>query len=313
MMRRPRGAALALFSFALGVILAARPAAADGNTTAFTVDGLDARAFAMGGTLVALPKDASAVRWNPALLVFCSRPTATAGWSEPAAGLGASHAAASVGFPVGGRLADAAPGLPVRQIAAGVMAMSTGFDLSEGDRWSETQVGVGVGYAFNPYMALGTTVRLLTNGSPALTGTAATGYSVDLGAAVLLSPNVELAGTVHNALGRIRWKDLDVSESPPNVLDAGAAFTSERLKGEVIFEISSAQSARAILGAEYGLFGGVLDLRAGARALTGPEARVVPTAGLGLRVGHLHADVGASLDQENALGTTGAASIGYSF
>ena len=320
-MRRARRGLRALLILLPGIAAATalaalpRPCAAQGSTTAFSMDAFDARAFAMGGVLTVLPKDATAIRWNPALMVFTRKPEGCVAYSEPFSGLSATHPGVAATFPLGEVVGAAAGGAtPVRRSAAGGLLMGSSFDLSEGGSWSELQLGAGYAYAFNSYVSGGAGLRFLTN-STDVADAQVSGFSLDLGAAVLLSPRVEAGAVIRSALGRVKWKSIGTSETPPTILDAGLGLIAgPRLDGEVGFEISGAQRARVRAGAEYGfLEGQPLKVRAGTRLYLGTNPRAVLTAGAGFRTGSLHVDVAAALDQGDALGTTRAVSVGYSF
>lgn len=310
-MRSPRPALALTFLAALACPWAGA-ARAESNTTAFTFEAMDARAFGMGGTLVALPHDDTGMRWNPAQLVFSVRPSATAAYSIPVVDLGASHGAATASLPFGEVLPDAAPELPVHRSAVGVLLMNTGLDLSEGARWSENQIGIGYARALESYATFGIALRLLSNSTDVAEGQAS-GYGIDLGSVILLSPHVELGAAIRNAIGRVKWTQTQVSESPATTMAVGVGIVEGSAKGEAGFEVSGAQGPRVSAGAEWGLLGGSLLLRGGARAYLGLEPRGLLTAGLGLRTGSLHVDAGFQMDQADGLGSTQAFSLGYQF
>jgi len=306
---RLRGAALAA---AWAVLLLTGAAAAQERTTAFELDALDARAFAMGGTLVALPHDETAMRWNPALLVWLPGPAVTAGYSTPAADLGASHGAVAAAMPLGRLVPDMPPEAPMRRSAGGVLLMSSGFDLSEGARWSETQVGVGYAHEILSYLSVGGSLRVLGN-STAADQASVSGYSVDIAAAMPLTGSVRVGAVFRNILSNINWKDLNVSESLPNVFVLGGALQKRKWDAEVGLQLAGSSSSVGYGGAEYALRDGMLKLRLGTRVYFGAEPRSVPTAGVGLNLGSLRVDLGAQFDAADALGTTKAVSLGYRF
>jgi hypothetical protein len=301
----------ALFvSLACALGFAAAPVRAQEKSTAFMLDAMDARAFAMGGTLVALPADETAMRWNPALLVFLSGPGVSAGYSTPASGVGATHGALAAARPMGRLLPDTQPGVSVHRSAAGVLLMTSGLDLSGGSSWSETQVGVGGAYAILPYVSAGAMLRVLAN-STGVPEASVSGYALDAGLLVVMTRVVQAGVVVRNLQSNIKWKDLGVTEALPRVFVAGAALDLGRLKGEV--GLQSGGSGAGYGGAEYSLRDGLLKLRLGSRLHFGAQPRSVPTAGVGVDLGQLRVDLAASFDAANALGTTRALSLGYRF
>jgi hypothetical protein len=302
-------AALAV-ALACAAWLSATPARAQEKSTAFLMDAMDARAFAMGGTLVALPADETAMRWNPALLVFAPGAGVSAGYSTPASGFGATHGALVAARPMGRLVPDTQPGVPVHRWGAGVLLMTSGLDLSEGSSWSETQVGVGFAYAILPYISAGATLRVLGN-STAATEASVSGYSLDAGLLVVATQVVRVGVVMRNLQSNIKWKDLGITESLPNQFVLGSSLDLGRLKGEVGLQAGGVGVGYG--GAEYSLRDGRLKLRLGSRLYFGPQPRSVPTAGVGVDVGQLRLDLAASFDAANALGTTRALSLGYRF
>ncbi|MBI5836478.1 MAG: hypothetical protein HZB25_04450 [Candidatus Eisenbacteria bacterium] len=308
MTRRLLAAAL----LAASLSLPAAPAPAQDRTTVFQMDALDARAFAMGGTLVTLPRDETALRWNPSLLVFMEAPGVTAGYSTPASGFGASHTAVAGALLIGRELPHLSPGVHVRRSAAGAFLMGGGFDLSEGARWSETQVGAGYAYAIAPYISVGGTLRLLGN-STAAAGASVSGYAVDAGVAVRLTRTLDLGLGARNLMSTVKWKDLGVSEALANVFAVGLGLNLGGLRCETGMEASSSHAAVLWTGAEADFLDHQLKARGGMRMHLGSEPRAVPTLGAGFARGRLRVDVAGAFDATEALGVTRAFSLGYRF
>lgn len=295
-----------------GLLAGPRSANAQRRSAAFALNSLDARAMAMGGALAVLPRDDTALRWNPALLVFMTGPSATASYAQPAAGLSAARASVTAAKP----LKEALPALPgdtpLRRMAAGFMLVSSGLDLSEGARWSETQVGAGFACAPATYFTAGATLRLLSNSTEAVDARAS-GVAVDVGLCALVSPAIEAGLVFHNLVGKVNWSDLGETEGLPLLVDANLALHAHELQGELGFELSSAEATRLQFGAEFLASQGRLPLRAGVRIFFGGEPRFVPSLGFGVSRGRIHADVAASFDRADALGTGAGASVGIRF
>ncbi len=287
-------------------------AVAQGSSTAFLPGAADARAFGMGGTLQALPRDASAVHWNPGLLVFTDRASLSGGWSRPVEGIAATRGYGLASTPLGAALHIPEQELPVHRWAAGVGFVNQRFDLSQGGGWSETQVGVSVAHALSGYLGMGATLRYLGS-TTEVYGANASGFALDLGMAGLIAPQVRGAITLQAFPGTVRWKDLEVTETLPDQLGAAIAVDVPELRAELGVLASNASNAVMYLGLERGLFGESLQLRGGSRFFTGQDPRFVLTAGAGVRAGRVRADFGAQFDAATALGTLEAASLSFDF
>jgi hypothetical protein len=278
------------------------------RSPAFATLSGGARAYALSGAVVALSDDASAAFLNPARLAFVRGPSFEAGYARLVEGLPSDRAELAYAQPLGEPIAAPFQREGAYRYVLAAAAEVQRLELSQGSNYSEFTGTLAASIAPANIVAFGAALRGLHTGSD-VDGLTATGLALDLGFSMALHPNLEAAITAHNVAGRVRYEGRE-KETPGRSFHFALAFARWRwaqVETDYVTEYNDASSVAA--GVEL-LPEAVISLRGGVRHWMHPEARTVPSAGVGFRHKGLFLDYAARFDEQDALGLQHRISIG---
>jgi hypothetical protein len=260
----------------------------------------------MAGAVIARIDDESAVDWNPAGVARASR---SAGFSyvELVPGAFLTQSQAAFVMPLS-HTRDAETG--VARHAAGVMYTNLGADVGAGQTYSENHLRLAYAYSPQPLITFGVAGQVML-ASSGVANFDAWGTGVDMAVTVLLTPAWSAAMVGRNAFSRYTFDD-GRDEKIERQYVAGIA---RRLHGagglEADFTYVHGGWLRTAVGAETPYLFDRIALRGGATFLSTGEKRAVYSFGISARAtGHVLLHYAASLDDENAFGTTHRFSLG---
>jgi hypothetical protein len=297
------GAAGAVLAAALAP--AARAESSEGG--AFRLPGYGARAWGMAGAVVARVDDESAVDWNPAGMSACVR---SLGLSYvdlvPDASLGQSQAVFVMPL---GDARDEGTGR-VRHVGG---AMFTHLSADVGDGLSYRENHLRLAYAFTPEplvsVAIAGQAFLSSSG---VAGFDAWGTSVDFAARLSVTSRWSFAAVGRDVFSRFSYDDgRDYHKETHYVVGlARQGLYGVDLEADVVYAYGD--WTRALVGAETGYLFRRLALRGGLSFLSAGESRTAYAFGASVRAAgeRLSVHYGASLDDEDAFGTTHRVSLG---
>lgn len=302
--------AAGLLAALLPLLLPAGAAAAPASA-AFLPTAGDARTFGLAGAGAGLADGASAALVNPARLVYARQKSVTAGYWRPIESLASDRIELAYAQPVGPDIAGPGQTRGVSPFAFGVTAQYQGVELALGSGYWEGALGVAAGVALQSYVALGLGVRALRADSE-LDGVSASGAAVDLALSATLYPGLDAALVGRNLFGSAKYEGAE-SEGLVRAYLVGLAWTPRPgLAAELDFQAESGDAYSAVVGLEA-VLKHTLVLRGGARQWIQPESRLVPAAGLGVRLARFTLDYGAQFDEDEALGLGHRVSLGARF
>lgn len=292
---------------ALWASLVTTAAAESSEGGAFRLPGYGARAWGMAGAVVARVDDESAVDWNPAGMASCARTLGLAYVDlVPGTSLGQSQAVFVMPL---GEARDLTTGR-ARHVA-GAMLTHLSADIGDGQSYRENHLRAA--YAFTPEPLL--TVAMAGQAflsSSGVAGFDAWGTSVDLAARLSLTRKWSVAFVGRDVFSRFSYDDgRDYRKEAHYVFGLGRrGLRGVDLEADVVYAYGD--WTRGVLGAETDYFFRHIALRGGVAFLNAGEARTAYTFGASVRAAgeRLSVHYGASLDDEDAFGTTHRVSLG---
>ena len=304
---RTLGAALAL-----SLALAGAAAAHDGLGGIDALPQASTRGLAMGETGLTQLGESEAFMTNPSCLASVPANQVRATYGNHMKDLSSSRAVLVYATSLGPQLDY--PGDPDlgRRYGIGIAYDRTGVELSEGSGWSSNVLYVGLAWAPVPYVAIGLAPKVIFSSSQLESGKVS-GFSLDYGLRLDLSPGVGLAFVVRNIPGSAGWKNGE-SETLPAVYSFGTHIgLPYDMVAEFMFAASGSVDDRLGLGLEIPLLDAMLDVRLGGMWLMGNENRSAVTAGFGVNLSMFDFDYAVKLDEDWATGVTHRVSLRFDF
>jgi hypothetical protein len=268
----------------------------------FTAPGYGARAWGMGGAAVAWGADEGATHWNPALLSLVEQGRIGFSYVNLVPGTEARHSYVAYARSIKPGAVDA-PGLEFSEHAAGVLYGNLALELSDGREYTENALTLAYAYAPEHFVSIGASLGLLLSSSD-IGEFDAKGTTLTVGLRVVMLEHMTLAFVGRNLFSRVMFdtgEDYELDRS----FTLAAAFEfldGAVLEGDVVSAFGGV--SRVVLGCEGRFFSDVLAIRGGVASVTAGEARTLPHAGLGLRLGRVHLDYNANIDTEEAFDDT---------
>jgi hypothetical protein len=260
----------------------------------------------MGGAFVVRVDDESAVAWNPAGLGTAPR-TLGASYLQLVEGVSAGQSQLVFTTPLSSVRND---GTGSARHAAGVMLTNFSADIVGGETYSENHVRLAYAFTPEPLVSFGLAFAGFASTS-GVEGFDAWGTSFDLTGKLSLSPSWSVALVARDLFSRFSYDDgTDYDLEPQFIIGLGwlrdSRFTVE---GDVVRSYGG--WSRAALGVETEYFFSYVALRGGLAWLNSGESRTVPSFGVSVRAfaNRFTLHYGASVDEEDALGTTNRVSL----
>lgn len=300
-MKRATAILVALVAFA-GFASGARAESSTGG--AFLLPGYGARAAGMAGATSALIDDEGALDWNPARIALCAR---AAGASFVRLVPGASLNQAQIAFvtPL------TAPVDGVARHAAGAMLTNLSADIVGGESYSENHLRAAYAFTPQPLVSVAIAAQLFHSHS-GVAGFDAWGSSIDFAGRLSLSENWDVGVVARDLFSRYSFEDgRDAGKESSVVVGlATRSLPMVALSADVVRQYAS--WTRVLVGAETDYIFSRLALRAGAAFRSAGESRAAASFGASLRGFDARVVVhyGATLDDEQAFGTTHRVSLG---
>ncbi len=274
----------------------------------FSAPGYGARAWGLGGAVVAFGSDESASYWNPALLSLLDRDRVGLSYIDLVPGADAQQSYVAYARVLKPGPVEA-PGLEFARHAAGVIYGNLSLELSNGQTHTENTIRLAYAFAPQHFVSVGVAFTALFSSSDVV-NFGSSGTTLDAGFRMSLLTNVTVAAVIRNAFSQITFDD-DLSFQLPRFLTLGAAYNDGgdlTVEGDLITAFGGL--SRLVIGGEYMLFSDVLSLRGGLAAVTGGSNRGVLHVGLGVHVRRLQLDYNANLDEEDAFDDTHRFALG---
>lgn len=273
---------------------------------AFLLPRYGARAWGMAGAVIARVDDESAVDWNPAGIARASR-SAGVSYVELVPGAFLTQSQAAVVMPLG-HTRNAETG--VARHSAGATYTNLSADVGAGETYSENHLRLAYAYSPQPVVtfAIAGQVFLARSGVDHFD---AWGTSVDMAVTLLVSPSWSVALVGRDAFSRYTFEDgLDDNKERQYV--AGIAH---KVPGAIDLEADFVYVhdgwLHTLVGAETPFIYNRVALRSGIAILSSGEGRASYSFGASVRAtGNLVLHYAATLDDENAFGTTQRFSLG---
>ena len=268
----------------------------------FTAPGYGARAWGMGGAAVAWGADEGATYWNPALLSLVEKGRIGFSYVNLVPGTEARHSYLAYARSVEQGPTNA-PGLEFSEHAIGVLYGNLALELSDGRKYTENALTLAYAYSPEHFVSIGASMGLLLSSSD-IGEFDAKGTTLTVGIRVVMLEHLTLALVGRNLFSRVMFdtgEDYNLDRS----FTLGAAFRfldNATLEGDVVEAFGGV--SRLVLGFEGLFFSDVLALRGGITSVTAGEARTLPHAGLGVRLGRVHLDYNANFDTREAFDDT---------
>jgi hypothetical protein len=199
-----------------------------------------------------------------------------------------------------------------KRYGVGVAVDRTGVELSQGSGWASNVLYLGLAWAPAPYLSTGLAPKVIFSSSDLESGKVS-GFSMDWGMRVDISPRVGLGFVLRNVPGNATWQDGE-SESLPAVYAFGAhVMLPYDVVAEFMFAASGSVDDRLGAGLEVPFLDSMLEVRMGGLWLSGNENRSNFTAGFGLDLSMLGFDYALKLDRDWATGMTHRFSVRFDF
>lgn len=291
---------------ALLTLAATAPGARAESSTggAFLLSGYGARAAGMAGAVSAVIDDESALDWNAARIGLSPR---MAGASFVQLVPGASLDQAQIAFVT--PLTTPAHG--VARHAVGAMLTNLSADIAGGDSYSENHLRAA--YAFTPQAVVSVAIAAqLFFASSGVAGFDAWGTSVDFAGNVSLSENWDVAVVGKDLFSRYSFDDGQDVEKESRVVFGVATRRLPMLTVSADAVRQYGSWTRGLVGVESDYIFSHLALRAGAAFYRAGESRAALSFGASLCAfeARVVAHYGATIDDEQAFGTTHRLSLG---
>lgn len=292
-----------VLALALAAALPARTVAESSQGGAFKLPAYGARAWGMGGAFVVLANDESALDWNPAGMADAGR-VAGASYLQLVEGVSAGQSQLVFVMP----LTNARQETGAATHAVGAMLTNFTVDVAGSDEtYSENYLRVAYAFTPEPLLSFGLGLSGFMSES-GVEGFDAWGTAVDFAGELSLSSKWAVALVGRDLFSRYTFDDShDYKKEPEYIL--GIARQGSRMALEADVVRSYGTWSRVSAGVETEYFFSHVALRGGVAWLSGGEGRVVPCFGVSVRVDPLTLHYGASIDDEEALGTTHRVSL----
>jgi hypothetical protein len=292
-----------LFACAIALAGVFSPAAAGySRGGGFNPPGYGARAWGMGGAVVASGADEGAVYWNPALLSLVKKGRIGLSYVNLVPGTEARHSYLAYARAVESGVLDG-PGLEYAEHAVGLLYGNLMLELSDGRKYTENSLCLAYAYSPEYFVSLGASMSVLLS-SGDVGEFDAKGTTLTVGVRVVLLENLTLGVVGRHLFSRVMF-DSGEDYNFDRAFTLGAAFEPlDHATIEADFVVAWGGIARVVLGGEGRLFSDVLALRGGVSSVTAGESRTIPHAGIGIRVRRVDLDYNANFDASDAFGDT---------
>lgn len=302
---KPINAHKGLWSFVVAaVIVAAGQAAHAGYSKggAFRSPGYGARAWGMGGAVVATLNDEGAVYWNPGMMAELPANTVGASYINLVPGATAHQSQLAYAHV----LQEAEPNETGRRMArhaVGALYTNLRLAVQSGESYDENMLRIAYAYTPDYFITFAFAADVFASRSE-IPDFGASGTSVDAAMRVVLTKNVKLGLVVRNAFSRYSYSDgADFKREREFALGVStAASRYADVEGDVWY--AHGGISRLTIGVETDYLFDVLALRAGLAAISSGESRSLPYFGFGVRVSRLALHYNADLDEETAFADT---------
>jgi hypothetical protein len=276
---------------------------------AFIVPGYGARAWGMGGALVATGGDEAAVYWNPAFLACLQHECLGLSYVNLVPGTDAHQSLLAYA-----RVIKASPAGDVdREIArhaAGLMYGNLSLKLADGQAYSENIVRLAYAYTPDYFISFGFAASVMISRSD-IQEFDAKGSAVDFGLRLQLLDNLAFGFVARDAASRISYSDGHDETLHRRFTTALAYSLLERFRMESATVFAHGSVSRTTLGAEYNFFDSVVSLRGALSLLTAGEDRLIPHFGLGFKIRRLFIYYNADFDSQEAFEDTHRFSLSF--
>lgn len=288
------------------------------RTGAFADAEPGGRGAALGGAIIAVVDDPSALHWNPARLLAVDRPGMLVAYAD-LFGLGlVRQAALFLAYPLTPREVSWQTG-SIRE-HPGETTMAYGFGLQstivdlDPELYTEYDIAVGFGRRGWEGLAYGVAGHLLLVDSE-LESVGATGFALDLALSRSLHERIDGSLVLRSLFSSLSWEG-ETSETlcPRAHLGfCGRLRDNWRIPVATIYDLERAELAQLSGGVEWQPAGPALTLRAGLRWRDdGTDAALRAAAGMGLRWRDVGFDYGLATGREE-LGDTHRLSLQLRF
>ena len=274
--------------------------------------GHGARAHGLGGGGVAMIRSDEAAYWNPANLAWLQKKNSLTFMRAsilPGVDDGYSTLSAARGF--GERLGLETQEWRPTRAAYGLFVSHMGLQFDSGKNWSENVLQLSTAMALNSYTSVGAGVKLLQANNDFETANGH-GYGIDLAMSLHVTERLRASLVGRDLWTRIEW-DTKTHEVVNRTFVAGIEYSLWQATILADWQIRSKATERFIVGAELDLFREMFLVRGALTALHPGEARVWPSAGVGISWANLTFDYGASFDEADALDVGHRASLRLQF
>ncbi len=284
-------------------IPAARARAESSQGGAFQLPAYGARGWGMAGAFVVRADDESAVDWNPAGLAGAGR-IAGASYFQLVEGLSVGQSQVVFATPISGARTETG----TARHALGAMFTNLHAEVAGDETYTENHLRLAYAFTPEPLVSFGIAASGFVSKS-GVAGFDAWGTSFDLTGNLSLSRAWSLALVGRDVFSRYTYDDgRDFDKEPQYILGlAWAGSTRVAFEGDVVR--SYGDWTRASLGAETEYFFSHVALRGGLAWMRAGESRTVPSFGVSARASRLVLHYGATLDQDDAFGSTHRVSL----
>jgi hypothetical protein len=215
-------------------------------------------------------------------------------------------------WPVGRDVTEPFQTSPAHRTVLGAALDVTNLTLIEGSGYREAALSLGAGIAPISILGLGVAARYEQASSDA-SDISAHAWGVDFGTSLELTDHLAGAISIRNALGRATFEGGN-DEDRPAELTIGVAATHHKLwqaEADYVFQRNTTSALSG--GVEVHVVPGVFDLRGGvAREMLG-GARIIPSAGAGFALKHLHIDYAFRSDTDGGFDAQHQLALGARF
>jgi hypothetical protein len=269
---------------------------------AFVSPGYGARAWGMGGAVVATLDDEGSVYWNPGMMALVGANTVGASYIDLVAGATAHQSQLAYVHVLKTNDPDEADRTMARH-AAGALYTNLRLGIQSGESYEENTLRVAYAYTPDYFISFAFAAEAFASHSD-VSGFNARGTSVDGALRLMLTKNVTLGLVVRNAFSRYSYTDgADFKREREFALGVSTAATQfARIEGDMVW--AHGDPSRWLIGAESDYLFGLLALRAGFAVIKAGESRSLPYFGFGVRYSRLTLHYNANFDKETAFADT---------